>query len=275
MSRLQLVLSVVGALVAVLALSLRLPTRAETEPVDLQARDAALLAPAFEDQDRPKSLMDRPLRPQPPADPPLSYNEVREQLDADRRALGRRWMSDDDRDSVLDEARELLRATIREDLIPPWYGTTWAFYGTSQTPGQGTIACGYFVSTVLKHAGVRVHRVQLAQQASEHIVRTFADPAEVDYTSGRTPLEIVREVKARGAGLYVIGLDYHVGLLSWDGDGRVELCHSSVLPPSTVVCEDAARADAMVSHVHVLGPLLTDRVVEAWIEGKGVPTALP
>ncbi len=271
MSRLQLLLSVVGALVGVLALSLRLPTRAEAPDAP---RD--LLAPAFEDTDRPKPLGHRPrARPRPPADPPLSYDEVRERLEHARLDLGRRWMSDEADAAVLADAREVLRSTVRDELIPPWYGTEWAFYGTSQTPGRGTIACGYFVSTLAKHAGLRVHRVQLAQQASEHIVRTFADPADVSYTSGRAPLQIVRDIKQRGAGLYVVGLDYHVGILSWDGEGRVELCHSSVLAPGTVLCEDAARSEAMVSHVHVVGPLLSDRIVEAWLEGKGVPTALP
>ncbi|MCO4768669.1 MAG: hypothetical protein KDA24_01470 [Deltaproteobacteria bacterium] len=227
------------------------------------------LATALLAEDAPKPLSDRPRS--------RSYAEVEGDIEARRKELGREWMNAPaaDKVSVRDEARDYLARTIRQDLIPPWYGTPWEFYGTSQTPGEGSIACGYFVSTVLQDAGLRVARVQLAQQASEHIVRTFADRGEVAYTYGRAPLEVVRDVKKRGAGLYSIGLDYHVGLLSWDGEGPVEMCHSSVLAPGTVICEDAVQAEAMLSHVHVLGPVLSDRVVEAWIKGKGVPTALP
>jgi hypothetical protein len=47
---------------------------------------------------------------------------------------------------------------------------------TSETPGRGEIACGYFVSTVLRDAGFGVERVRLAQQASERIVRTLSAP---------------------------------------------------------------------------------------------------
>jgi len=208
--------------------------------------------------------------------PPRSYDDVLADLAAARRALGTRWnAAAPDRPALLAEARSALHAAIRDDIIPPWFGTPWEFYGTSEIPGQGSIACGYFVTTVLRDAGIRLARVQLAQQASEHIVRTFADRGEVTRTHGRAALEVVQEIKERGAGLYTIGLDFHVGLLSWDGEGRVEMCHSSVLAPGTVICEDAARSEAMISGIHVLGPVLSDRVVEAWIEGRGVPTALP
>ena len=73
----------------------------------------------------------------------------------------------------------MLLDTVRDELIPPWVGTEWAFYGTTQTPGEGEIACGYFVSTVLRDAGVKVERVKLAQQASEYIVKTFAEAEHV------------------------------------------------------------------------------------------------
>ena len=46
-------------------------------------------------------------------------------------------------------------AALRDDLLPAWNGTAWAMNGTSQVPGRGSIACGYFVSTTLMHAGFR------------------------------------------------------------------------------------------------------------------------
>lgn len=220
-----------------------------------------------------------PLEPEPeptpePTPAPVLYDDAVANLDVARKDLGRRWMNATDADAraaVLVDARDTLRAAIRDELMPPWFGTPWAYSGTSEEPGRGSIACGYFVSTVLRDAGLSVERVRLAQQASAHIVRTF--DRDAPWLTGQTPLQVTRAVKERGAGLYTIGLDYHVGFLSWDGEGPVELCHSSVLFPGSVLCEDAVRAEAMISRVHVLGDVLTDGVVEAWIEGKRIPTA--
>src|ERR1700741_5295000 len=56
---------------------------------------------------------------------------------------------------------------LRDSLLPCWYGTPWGFYGTTEEPGQGTIACGYFVTTVLRDAGCSLQRIKLAQYPSE------------------------------------------------------------------------------------------------------------
>lgn len=42
---------------------------------------------------------------------------------------------------------------IIDSLMPCWYGTPWDFNGCTTEPGKGSIACGYFVSTVLRDAG--------------------------------------------------------------------------------------------------------------------------
>ena len=210
-------------------------------------------------------------------DPPRPYADRVADLAAVRRDLGRDWMNATTaarKSTVLTRARETLHEAIVEQLIPPWHGTEWGFYGTSQTPGQGTIACGYFVSTVLRDAGLRVERVRLAQQASSHIARTFAGGG-TKWFSRAPHLRVVEYIEDQGPGLYVVGLDYHVGFLTWDGSGPVRMCHSSVLWPGSVLCEEAAKSEAMLSEVHVVGDVLTDRVVEAWIEGKAIPTSTP
>ena len=66
---------------------------------------------------------------------------------------------------MIAEARTVLTRSIYNDLLPAWYGTPWDFNGTSEVPQQGKIACGYFVSTILRDAGWKVERVRLAQQA--------------------------------------------------------------------------------------------------------------
>ena len=244
------------------------------QPGTVPGPDGATLAPALVDAIHTEAEKELPAQA---AARPRPYSEVIDDLAAVRKELGRDWMNATTsaaKESVLAEARTTLHEGIVEDLIPPWYGTEWAFYGTSQTPGKGTIACGYFVSTVLRDAGLRVERVRLAQQASSHIARTFAGGATT-WFSNQPHLRVIEHVEEQGAGLYAIGLDYHVGLLSFDGVGPVRMCHSSVLWPTSVLCEDAAKSEAMLSTVHVVGEVLTDRVVEAWIEGKAIVTSTP
>jgi hypothetical protein len=140
---------------------------------------------------------------------------MRSQLEERRvalaRDLGRR------RDASLAEARKILVATLRDEMLPAWNGTTWAFHGTSQTPRQGEIACGYFVTTTLLHLGMQVDRVQLAQQASELIAKSLVAPQPVRRTSDLEIDAFLAKVRASGAGIYIVGLDNHVGFVVVDG----------------------------------------------------------
>jgi len=203
-----------------------------------------------------------------------TYEESISDLSAQRTGLAKRWTDATDapaRATVLADARTAVQRAIIDDVFPAWLGTDWAFYGDSEVPGEGSIACGYFVSTVLRDAGFKVARVNLAQQASSKIVRTFATKGETTWFRRKAALEVVKHVENQGEGIYIVGLDYHVGFLVYDGDD-VRMCHSSVLWPGTVVCEPAAQAEAMQSLVHVVGPVLTDDVLRRWLQGKAFPT---
>lgn len=166
-------------------------------------------------------------------------------------------------------------------LLPPWYGTPWAFYGTTQVPGQGTIACGYLVSTVLRDAGLRVERCRLAQQASEKIVTTLVQPQFVRRASDEPLDSFVAHVRRWGDGLYVVGLDCHVGFIVCVA-GSVRFVHSTYVSPSNVMDENAAESAVLSwSRYRVLGKLSADpRCMEAWLRGwplrvKGTPRPSP
>ena len=177
-----------------------------------------------------------------------------------------------DRSAVVGQARHRLSLTLFEELIPAWYGTRWEFHGTSQTPGEGAIACGYFVSTVLRDAGFRVERVRLARQASEDIVKTLVPARQIRRYRWKSPAELLAAVRAElGDGLFVVGLDYHVGFLHLGGDGA-SFCHSAYLAPAAVVCEPAARAAGLASDYYVVGRLLTAPTVARWLEGRAFRT---
>jgi len=82
-------------------------------------------------------------------------------------------ISDSIKISFINNLKDSIVLKIVDDIIPYWYGTPWEFYGTTEKPKQGSIACGYFVSTILKHAGYNVEKNKMAQQASELIIKSL------------------------------------------------------------------------------------------------------
>lgn len=195
------------------------------------------------------------------------YFEAARQLEAKRSQLAKLPEA-----KALPAARKALLAAFDAELFPAWEGTPWEFYGTSQTPGEGAIACGYYVSTLLRDAGFRIERVQLAQQASEKIVKTFAEEKDIQrFRRAALPDLLARVREKHGEGLFIVGMDLHVGLLRVTGD-RALLCHSAVLEPRHAVCHDAATSPGMISQYHVVGPVLSDARVRDWLRGRAVPT---
>lgn len=202
------------------------------------------------------------------------YTAIRAGITRDQDALQARWEAAADpaaRQAVREAARDRVMQAITQELIPAWEGTRWEFYGTTQVPGQGSIACGYYVSTLLEHAGFRVERVKLAQQASERIILTLTDEAHIHRTSDATVERSLAPVRTGGRGLYLVGLDYHVGLLVHDG-ATIRFCDSSYLNPTAVTCQDPAEAFSYTSRYRVVGELLTDPMMEAWLEDRPLPT---
>ena len=203
--------------------------------------------------------------------PARSYEGTRSQLEERRIALagelGRR------RAASLARARELLVATLRDEILPAWDGTVWDFGGTSQTPRQGKIACGYFVSTTLLHLGLQVERARMGQQASEHIAQSLV-PAGAIRRSSDQPIEaFLAKVRAGGDGIYIVGLDNHVGFVIVDG---TDTWFHHAGPHDVVKRERAREAPYLVaSRYRVVARLFDDALVEDWLLGKQIATVTP
>ncbi|MBI5543148.1 MAG: hypothetical protein HY901_04625 [Deltaproteobacteria bacterium] len=208
---------------------------------------------------------------------PPTYDETIARLAAERSRLAARYSKAErrgERRRILSQARELLLEAIDRELIPAWYGTPWEFYGASERPGEGTIACGYFVTTVLRDAGLRIERVRLAQQASEHIVRTLTPAERVLRLKHQSNEQVVHRTRLLGDGLYVVGLDWHVGFLRIDGESA-RFCHSSYLGTKVVACEDARSSGGMESGLHVVGDALSEVRIVDWLLRRPIATSLP
>jgi len=213
-------------------------------------------------------------------DPAPSYTDVLTGIATERAALAERWRvaklakgtkGATQRAEILREAREAARRRIVGEVFPPWFGTRWDFNGVSQTPGEGTIACGYFVSTVLRDAGFKVERIRLAQQASENIVRTLSPPDAIRTFRNKSPDEVIEDLRKGEDGLFAVGFDYHVGFVVKEGE-TVTFCHSSWIKSGGVACEDPATTDAWYSTYYVVGRLFDDPMLIAWLEEAAIPT---
>lgn len=212
----------------------------------------------------------RATRVETPA-PPLDYRRLRATLNARRAALAARWRDapPDARPALLAESRAMLLGELTGELFPAWQGTPWEFYGTAAAPGDEAIACGYFVSTTLQHAGFELNRYKLAQQAAAQIAASFAPEESLRwFTDDRAGA--IAATKAAGASLWVVGLDFHVGYL-WNDGSDVRFCHSNYIGAVGVMCEDAANSTAFAaSRVHVLAQLLDDGMLTKWLEGTTI-----
>lgn len=164
------------------------------------------------------------------------------------------------------QAALLLRKSISEELFPYWEGTRWNFNGTTQVPGRGSIACGYFVTTLLRDIGVPVKRERYAQMASEQMIKALVQESSITRYSGVDMDTFITNVKAKGNQLYVLGLDNHTGFLVTEND-HVYFIHSSGRFPWAVVKEDAATAVVIQqSKYRVTGCLSSDdKLLQAWM----------
>jgi hypothetical protein len=197
-----------------------------------------------------------------------NYKQVIAKLEAERVALGLRYQAANaaQKADVVAQARTLVTRTIYSEIFPSWYGTAWDFNGTTEVPQQGKIACGYFVSTVLRDAGWKVERARLAQQASENIILSLTTDPYVKRFRRVSISDFVTTVKKWGPGIYVVGLDIHTGFIVNTGD-EVYFIHSSYIEPYVVVREKASESRILAaSNYRVLGKLTDDDLfIEKWL----------
>ena len=175
-----------------------------------------------------------------------------------------------ERAAVEADARILLETALPA-MMRCWLGTPWDFNGTAKGPGDGKIACGYFVATVLKDAGFQVDRYQLAQQPSENILRSFIPRESCALSVGKEYRLFAEEVGKREPGVYVVGLDTHVAFIVVR-DGGFRFIHSSGSRPWCVVDESPGEAGVLQrSNWRMLGNLTAgSNVLRRWLRTEKI-----
>jgi hypothetical protein len=148
---------------------------------------------------------------------------------------------------------------LTKQIFPFWYGTRWSFYGNTSTPGDGSIACGYFVTTTLNHAGVKLNRVKLAQCASEEMIRSLVQKQNITHFNSLSLQNFINGISKKGKGIYIIGLDNHTGYIYIDSTNEVRFIHASGRFPFCVINEKASESVVLEkSNYKVVGKISDD-----------------
>lgn len=204
-----------------------------------------------------------------PAPQNTTYGALKQRIASDRVAFQRRYERSDltGRKAILDSARTYLFDRITVDLLPAWYGTPWDFNGTTRIPGQGKIACGYFVNTILQDAGFNLPRIKWSQEAAEPI--TLKLTSTIKRFRDRPVSEVDTYIRSQGDGLYKVGLDSHVGFIVMR-NGVVRFVHSNYYQRAIGVMSEPLEGNNPLadSRYRIVGTLLGDAMVEAWITGR-------
>lgn len=208
------------------------------------------------------------------AEGPLpDYETVKARIAAQRDSLSDLFGASrgDRQEEVLQASGKALRSAILNDIVPQWYGTTWDFNGTTRVPRQGSIACGYFITTVLQDAGLNLDRSGIAQKASSEIIKILCEPSSYEWISGKSREEFLLYMKTKPEGIYIVGLDNHVGFMHHLATGD-RFIHASYKTPVCVVNEKAASSEVLdVSRIYVIGRLSPQReLVKKWLRKERI-----
>lgn len=221
----------------------------------------------------PKSGFESKLAKMSAAEVDTLYTRMCRNLARERKALGKRWESATSKakkDAVLGEARTLLLSRLSDSLFVCWYGTGWDFNGTSTCPRQGNIACGYFVTTLLKHAGFDINRTHLAQVASSEMIKAFCPPEKIKIITNNQTKKLFDHIKSKPDGIFIVGLDNHTGFIVKEG-ADIDFVHSNYLSDvDKVVREPLEESEIIKTNGYfMVGDLShSDATMEKWINGK-------
>lgn len=156
------------------------------------------------------------------------YNNLLSQIKVKQEKLKEEYAeakTETQKKKVLEKAQKTFESSF-EDVCKYWYGTKWSYSGTTQIPNRGKIACGYFVTTVLRDLGYPIDRIKMAQAASETLIRNTVDKKFIKVRVKKDFGDFMEEVEEMGNGIYILGLDTHVGFLFVDGNST-HFIHSS------------------------------------------------
>lgn len=169
------------------------------------------------------------------------------------------------KESITKSATEFLINKATQEVFPAWYGTKWDYEGITQKPQEGRIACGYFVMNVLIDLGFDIPRYKWAQSPSEPVIKKLAG-ADIKRFFNKPVHDVGNYLKQSGTGLYVVGLDSHIGFIKVENDS-IRFVHSNFYCPEIGVMSEALDTENPLndSRYRIVGKLFTQEMVENWL----------
>lgn len=175
--------------------------------------------------------------------------------------------------SPTDSISNLFTISLVNRIIPFWEGTPWSFEGHTSVPRKGKIACGYFVSTTLKHIGVNINRYKLAQQSPINEAQSLGLESKVFKVSENSIDKNISKIYSTlTEGIHFIGFDTsHVGYILKTKD-QLYLIHSNYIDSKGVEIEKIEDSDVFASYaVYYISELSTNKhLLKNWIHGTEI-----
>lgn len=176
--------------------------------------------------------------------------------------------------TIKSNIRDYLVSTAANKLMPQWYGTDWDYNGVTKKPQKSSIACGYFVSTILKDLGFNLSRKEMSTVVSSRAIASLCNKKDRKWLNvGKNSVkDLENYVKKHGKGLYLLGLDKHFGIIL-NSEKGVYFIHSSYIPFQDCVIKEELKYSLAIklSNSKVVGKLFSDRMIDNWIDNTYIP----
>lgn len=168
---------------------------------------------------------------------------------------------------IREEAKEAIFQAITQKILPHWNETEWDFNGITREPTKGVIACGYFVATILQHAGIELDRRKMGQCSSSDLVKSLCDTTSIQTFRNKNFAGFWEYLSEKAPdGLFIVGLEKHTGLIAKKGR-TITFVHSRKPRLAGVIFEDAGKSLSLHnSKIHVIGNVLENQtLIERWL----------
>ncbi len=153
------------------------------------------------------------------------------------------------------KANASLFQTFHADVPQYWIGTSWDFNGTTQEPGKGDIACGYFLTTTMQQTGYDIKRIWMAQQASSVLIKQYCSDIKISSKLG----SIIAYLKSQpDSSCFIIGLDFHTGFVTKNGTDMY-IIHSNYIENEGVIKEKIEHSKVLKNNKYFMIGSMTKR----------------
>jgi hypothetical protein len=187
--------------------------------------------------------------------PSLSYEDFLKQVTTERGKLKNKPTAD---------AKKYFFTLVNEKIPAYWTGTPWDFNGVTRKPGQGNIACGYFITNTMTDIGFKIERVKLAQAASSVLIK--ATCVNIKYYADFEDLKIHLKNAAENS-VFIVGLDFHTGYITKEKKDCYFI-HSNYINRKGVMKENILSSSALqASKTFMIGSIsANDDFIKKWIQ---------